>query len=194
MAWPTLGSRTAKEQNRTYKFFVAAAKRRCVVLLAGKVMRLFYFCVGPTTAVWQFAINEYVMLCYVICRVRLSVRPLRAVVITNIHANKSRSKASWLEKRSGNKRTNTTDFTTFLFNAVGMMWYVATSLCWASSIGSQHDAIRICCWAPVPVARRPQLSIDICSRRRRSAANPPAAVNAVDRRERQRTDGRLTVT
>jgi len=95
MAWPTLGSRTAKEQNRTYKFFVAAAKTALCDTVNGE---------GNA-----------------ICRVRLSVRPLRAVVMTNIHANKSRSKASWFEKRSGNKRTNTTDFTTFLFNAVGMM-------------------------------------------------------------------------
>jgi len=41
-----------------------------------------------------------------------------------------------------------------------------TSLCWASSLGSQHDATRICCWA-----RRPQLSIDICCTRPRLAAN-----------------------
>ena len=39
--------------------------------------------------------------------------------------------------------------------------------CWgASSVGSQHDATRVCCWAPAPAAWRPQLSIDMCSRRR----------------------------
>jgi len=28
-----------------------------------------------------------------------------------------------------------------------------TSLCWASSVGSQRDATRICCWAPAPLQR-----------------------------------------
>jgi len=47
-----------------------------------------------------------------------------------------------------------------------------------SHLGSQHDATRISCWAPTPAAIAEH-----------SAANPPAAVAAVDRRER-RTDGR----
>jgi len=48
-----------------------------------------------------------------------------------------------------------------------------TSLCRASSLGSQHDAARICCPRP-----------NLCS-----AANQPHAAVAVDRRDR-RTDGR----
>jgi len=45
-----------------------------------------------------------------------------------------------------------------------------TSLRWASVVGSQHDATRICCWAPAPAA------IDRCILPTgRSAANPPAA-------------------
>jgi len=31
-----------------------------------------------------------------------------------------------------------------------------TSLCWASFVGSQRDATRICCWAPAPAARHLQ--------------------------------------
>jgi len=46
-------------------------------------------------------------------------------------------------------------------------------------------------WGDYPTARRPQL-FDICCRRRHSAANPPAAVAAVDRRDR-RAEGRSTV-
>ena len=38
---------------------------------------------------------------------------------------------------------------------------ITTSLCWDSSVGSQHDATHICCWVPVPAAWHPQLSIDI---------------------------------
>ena len=41
-----------------------------------------------------------------------------------------------------------------------------TLTCWISSVGSQHDATRICCGAPAPAARRPQLSLDICYRRK----------------------------
>ena len=63
--------------------------------------------------------------------------------------------------------------------------YTEPSLCWVSSIGSQRDASCNSCWAPAPVALRPQLSINICYRCRRSAANPPAAVAVVDRRWRQ---------
>ena len=47
-----------------------------------------------------------------------------------------------------------------------------------SHLGSQHDATRISCWAPTPAAIAEH-----------SAANPPAAVAAVDRQER-RTDAR----
>ena len=66
-----------------------------------------------------------------------------------------------------------------------------TTLCWASSFGSQHDAARICCWLAAESidTRRPQLSIDICCPRPRSSANQPHAAAAVDRRDRQ-TDGR----
>ena len=57
----------------------------------------------------------------------------------------------------------------------------------ASSVGCQRDAICICWWAPASAVRRSQLSIE------RSAANPPYADAAVNRRNRQRdrrTDAR----
>ena len=56
---------------------------------------------------------------------------------------------------------------------------------------SQHDTTRICCWAPAAAARRPQLSIDICCRCRRAAANLLAAVAAVNRWDRLTADGRI---
>jgi len=65
----------------------------------------------------------------------------------------------------------------------------ATCLCWDSSVGSRHDATRICCWALA--TRRPQLLTDICCRRRRSVANPPAAA-AVHRGTDRRTPDRYT--
>jgi len=66
-------------------------------------------------------------------------------------------------------------------------WAKQTILCLASSIGCQRDAARICCWAPVPGARRPQLFIDISCRA--LAANPPHVAAAVDRWDRL-TDAR----
>ena len=68
-------------------------------------------------------------------------------------------------------------------------WKWVRRACWASSISSQHDAAHICCWAPAPAARRSQLSINICSIHRRSAANTPVAVAVVNRWDK-RTDGR----
>ena len=66
-----------------------------------------------------------------------------------------------------------------------------SSLCSASSLGCQHDTARICyvlrrrcCQAPVPAAVDRYLLPT-----RRSAANPPHTVAAVDRQDR-RTDGR----
>jgi len=64
---------------------------------------------------------------------------------------------------------------------------IETSLCWASFVGSQHDATRVCCWAPAHAAiDRYFLPTG------RSAANPPAAVAAVNRWDR-RTDRHPTV-
>jgi len=57
-------------------------------------------------------------------------------------------------------------------------------LCSASSVGSQRNAARACCWAPAPAACS-RLSID------RYLLTPPAAVAAVDRLDR-RTDDRQT--
>ena len=44
-------------------------------------------------------------------------------------------------------------------NGYSSLFTPLTSLCWASSIGSQHDATRICCWAPAP-GMPPLLTID----------------------------------
>ena len=66
-------------------------------------------------------------------------------------------------------------------------YYNYISLCWASPTGSQPDAICICYRAPA--ARHPQLSINICCRRRHLEANPLATAAAVNRRDRQ-TNGR----
>ena len=65
-------------------------------------------------------------------------------------------------------------------------------MCLASSVGCQRDTVHhVCCWAPccgaVAVERWRLLSIDLLPAGR-SAANPPAAVAAVDRWDRQ-TDG-----
>jgi len=75
-----------------------------------------------------------------------------------------------------------------------------TSLCSASSVGSQRDAARFCCLAPARLqhgARSAPAAIDrYLLPAGRSAANPPAAVSAVDRWDRRTdiyTDGRLTV-
>jgi len=67
-----------------------------------------------------------------------------------------------------------------------MLILPVTSLRWASSVGSQHDATRISCWAPAE--RRQQLSTDTLMPAWRSAANPPAAVS-IGETDRQ-TDGR----
>jgi len=78
-------------------------------------------------------------------------------------------------------------------NCVRIFLKIRTSLCWASTVGSQHDATHICWWALAPAARRPKLSNDICCRRYCTATNPLAAIVAVNWRDRQ-TDGRPTVT
>ena len=57
--------------------------------------------------------------------------------------------------------------------------HFTTNLCWASSVGSQRDATRICCWA-----RRPQHGARSC--RLISSANPTIAllllIDGTDRR------------
>ena len=81
-------------------------------------------------------------------------------------------------------------------------------MCWASTIGSQHDATRICCWAAR--GRLQEISIDswyaapalaavdrYLLHAGRSAANQPHAAAAVGRRNRQmdgRTEEHPTVT
>ena len=63
---------------------------------------------------------------------------------------------------------------------------VSRSLCWASSISSQHDAASICCWAPAPAARCPQLLVDISCRHgaQQQTYQPPLLlwINRTDRR------------
>jgi len=75
--------------------------------------------------------------------------------------------------------------------------HAKTSLCRAS-VGSQREATCICCSAPAPA-----LQNDACSTitalcryllpAGSSAANPPAAADAVDRWDKW-TDGQLTIT
>jgi len=60
-----------------------------------------------------------------------------------------------------------------------------TSLYWASFLGSQHDAARICCWAQ---ASTEYVDRQLHALRQHPAANQPHAAAAVDRRDRQ-TDG-----
>ena len=63
---------------------------------------------------------------------------------------------------------------------------VVTGLCSASAVGCQHDTARICCRHLLHGARSYTVYLLPTGR---SAANSPAAVAAVDRRDR-RTDGR----
>ena len=74
-----------------------------------------------------------------------------------------------------------------------------TSQCWASYLGSQHDAARNrssaacrCRWTAAGTRRR-QLSTDICCTRPSSEAHQLRVDATVDRRDRQ-TDGHRTVT
>jgi len=60
---------------------------------------------------------------------------------------------------------------------------------WASSYHSQHDATRICCWAPAPAA----IDRYLLQAPRSAVDQPHAAAAAVDRRDRQ-TDGRTPHT
>jgi len=64
----------------------------------------------------------------------------------------------------------------------------------AFSVGSQHDATRICCRAPVSAAQRPHVSIDISCPQGAQQKNPPHVAAAVDRGDRQTDDGHPTVT
>ena len=59
---------------------------------------------------------------------------------------------------------------------------------------AQRDATRICCCAPAPAARRPQLSVDIfCPRGAQQQTSRPPLLLSIDVTDR-RTDGRPTVT
>jgi len=58
---------------------------------------------------------------------------------------------------------------------------VKTNLYSASTVHSQHDAVRICCWAPAPAARRPQLSIQAST----LSSKPAGRHCSVDGRDRQ---------
>ena len=81
---------------------------------------------------------------------------------------------------------------------------IITSLCSASYISCQRDTARICCCVPcrgAAVTGRPAAAVvdRYLLSAGRSAANPPHAAAAIDRRDRQtnrrrdgRTDGRTT--
>jgi len=69
-------------------------------------------------------------------------------------------------------------------------WFNFNNFCWASSVGSQRDATRICCWAPAPAARRPQQSIDIsCPQGAHQHTVWPPLLLSIDGTDRL-TDGR----
>ena len=73
-------------------------------------------------------------------------------------------------------------------------WFNFNNFCWASSVGSQRDATRICCWAPAPAARRPQQSIDIsCPQGAYMPSCRHCCCRSTGQRE-GRTDRRPTVT
>ena len=65
-----------------------------------------------------------------------------------------------------------------------------TSLCWASFVDCQQDSTHICCWAPAPAARRPQLSIDTsCPQGAQQQTRWSPLLRSIDGTER-RKDGR----
>ena len=76
------------------------------------------------------------------------------------------------------------------------VWLNKSLLSFAARLSPHIAYTRICCWTRATGVL--WLSIDICCRRQRSAANPRAAAVVVDRWDRQiyghQTDGHQTVT
>ena len=65
--------------------------------------------------------------------------------------------------------------------------YNLTSLCWASSLSSQHDATRNCCWAPAPSTG--DRSISAAGSRAQQQTNRTPLLLSIDVTDRQ-TDTR----
>ena len=84
-------------------------------------------------------------------------------------------------------------FTSELRTYIGssnIMLIKGTSLCWASFVGCQQDSTHICCWAPAPAARRPQLSIDTsCPQGAQQQTRWSPLLRSIDGTDR-RKDGR----
>jgi len=105
-----------------------------------------------------------------------------------------------LRSRTAREQNRTADQNAHWFKIAKLIRKLnRTSLCWASFLGSRHDATRICCWAPAPaVDVDRQLVRDARSYRSISAAGAQQqtcrtplllSIDGTDRR----TDGHPTV-